>query len=95
MTMPAAGLSTESPSRRPAALALVITASAPDCFSSGAFSSSRTATTILAPRLSCRAVSVTSTAVSSRWVAMMICFARYTSARFSTSLRVASPTTPA
>ena len=95
MTVPALGLSTDSPSSRPAALALVITASAPDCRSSGAFSSSRTAATIFAPRLSCRAVSVTSTAVSSRWVAMMICRARCTSARSSTSLRVASPTTPA
>ncbi|KRD19086.1 hypothetical protein ASE41_20295 [Streptomyces sp. Root264] len=94
MTLPAAGLSTDRPRSRPAAPALVMTSSAPDCRSSGAFSSSRTAATIFAPGLSCRAVSATSTAVSSRWVAMTIRPARCTSARRSTSLRVASPTTP-
>jgi beta-glucanase (GH16 family) len=81
------------PSRRPAVSEEVTTEVAPDCSSRWRFSSSRTAATIEAFGASSRAVSVVSTALSSRSVATMTARARSTRASRSVAVRVESPTT--
>ena len=95
MTRPAPGSTVARPSSRPAASDETTTWSAPLCFSSGSFSDSRTAAVIASPVQSWRAVSVISTAVSSRPTAMISRAAVAISVLASTSRRVASPVTPA
>ena len=85
------GCCTAKPSNRPAASADVMTDVAPLWRRRWTFSSSRTAATIVAVGLSSRAVSVTSTAVSSRLTATMIERASAIPAWRSTAVDAAVP----
>ncbi len=91
MIVPISGPMAERPRRRPTVSELVTTDDAPDWRTSGTLTCSRTATITPAVGFSCRTVSVARTAASSRSREMMIWRALLTSARRSTSRRVASP----